>query len=78
MFGRVAAESAIALREAALREKYAVNALDDLEALRRISVVNSMLEYFVLFEIARQWPFFQIMVEEGCLSTLTNALLIFL
>lgn len=54
----MAAGFGIALREAVLREKYAVNALDDLEALRRTSVVDSMLEYFVLFKIARQGPFF--------------------
>jgi hypothetical protein len=73
----VAAGFGIALREAVLREKYAVNALDDLDALRRISlrrisVVDSTLEHFVLLEIARQGPFFNIMVEEDCPSTLVN------
>jgi hypothetical protein len=72
VFGLVAAESAIALREAVLREKYAVKPLEDQEALRRISIVKSMIEYFVLFEIARQGPYLRIMMEEDCPSTLTK------
>jgi hypothetical protein len=74
VFGLVAAESAVALREVVLREKYTVKPLEDQEALRKISIVKSMIEYFVLLEIARQGPFFRIMMEEDCPSTLTKCL----